>query len=74
MCEVFGLAEKELLSMSYSLLMGKSSAEKSRNSNIPPIFNSVINSVIIKSHNQVTINMQQITMCYKMMSVLNERF
>lgn len=49
MCEVFSLAEKELLSMSYSLLMGKSSAEKSRNSNIPPIFNSVI----IKSHTQV---------------------
>lgn len=64
MCEVFGLAEKELLSMSYSLLMGKSSAEKSRNSNIPSIFNSVINSVIIKSHNQVLSNYKHATNNY----------
>lgn len=56
MREVFGLAEKEILSMSYSLLMGKSSPEKSKNSNIPPIFKSVINSVIIKSHTQVLSN------------------
>lgn len=74
MCEVFGLAERELLSMSYNLLMGERSGEEPRNSNMAPIFNSVIKACILLNQMQSKYRHAKITVCYRMMRVLKERF